>query len=62
MTKIIHVFSGILALLFGLNFTANAAKTDFQSMLEKNIKVTEKNADTQPVCGGYCGEGGNKGK
>ena len=54
MKKTINVIYGILALVFGLNFTAQA-KTDFQAKLEKHIKVEVKDKDTQPICGGFCG-------
>lgn len=55
MKKTINVFYGILALVFGLNFTAQA-KTSFQAKLEKHIKVDVKDKDVQPICDKVCTE------
>jgi len=55
----INVVYGFLALIFGLNFAAQA-KTEFQTKLEKHIQVEVKDKDVQPVCGGVCGGGNGK--
>ena len=49
MKKTTYVVYGLLALMFGLNFTAQA-KTSFQAKLEKHIKVEVKDKDVQPIC------------
>lgn len=54
MKKTVNVFYGLLALVFGLNFTAHAGKTDFQAKLEKHIRVDVKDKDVQPICGHTC--------
>lgn len=59
MKKTINVVYGLLALIFGLNFTAQAT-TSFQAKLEKHIKVEVKDKDVQPICGGVCGGGNGK--
>lgn len=59
MKNTVNVIYGLLALIFGLNFTAQA-KTDFQAKLEKHIKVEVKDKDAQPICGGVCGGGNGK--
>jgi len=56
MKKTITVVYGILALIFGLNFTAQA-KTNFQAKLEKHIKVEVKDKDVQPICDEKCPKG-----
>lgn len=56
MKRTVNVVYGLLALIFGLNFTAHA-KTDFQAKLEKHIKLEAKDKDVQPICGGNGGGG-----
>lgn len=59
MKKIINMVCGLLALIFGLNFTAHA-KTDFQTKLEKYIKVEAKDKGVQPICDEKCPKGNAK--
>ena len=59
MKKTITVIYGLLALIFGLNFTAQA-KTDFHAKLEKLIKVQVKDKGVQPICDEKCPKGNAK--
>ena len=59
MKKNINVVYGLLALIFGLNFTAHA-KTDFQAKLEKHIQVAVKDKGVQPICDEKCPKGNAK--
>lgn len=54
MKKTTQVLSGMLALVFGLNFVAFAAKTDFQKKLEACVSVQDEDSAVDSECTDKC--------
>jgi len=54
MKKMTQIISGMLALVFGLNFIAYAAKTDFQKKLEACVSVSDEESAVDSECTDKC--------